>query len=131
MGGFALGVSLAWNSNCGYKMSNLADAAIIEIGLVGIILNIGVCFGVLCAPCMIHFCSYTGTMFMTIPLFLFGWAFICFASKVASTNSLLLSNLLLSLQKIFFSSVKSFVINTWSMIFQFIEQNNFARRNTD
>ncbi|XP_043269300.1 facilitated trehalose transporter Tret1-like isoform X2 [Venturia canescens] len=81
LGGFSLGVSLAWNSSAGDVLRNVLKASATEIGLIGGIVNAGACLGVLLVPWILKFISRTGTMFVSIPINMIGWAFICFADQ--------------------------------------------------
>ncbi|XP_051171819.1 facilitated trehalose transporter Tret1-like [Leptopilina boulardi] len=77
-GGFALGVSIAWNSSVSYQLND-TGATIFEIGFIGFILNIGACFGSICAPFILKIFGFTNGMFLMVPLFLIGWSFISFS----------------------------------------------------
>lgn len=81
LGGFALGVTLGWNSSAGEVLRNILDASSSEIGLVGGILNGGACVGVVFAPLFMKYLSRAATLFLTMLGFIVGWAFICFADR--------------------------------------------------
>ncbi|XP_076231292.1 facilitated trehalose transporter Tret1 [Calliopsis andreniformis] len=81
LGGFALGVSLGWNSSAGEVFRNHLDASAAEIGFVGGVLNAGACFGVFLVPFLVGRISRTEMMFLTMPMFAVGWTFICFAGQ--------------------------------------------------
>lgn len=89
LGGFALGVSLGWNSSAGEVFRNHLDASANEIGLIGGFLNAGACFGVILMLFIVGKMNRIDMMFFTVPIFGVGWAFICFAGqKVRSDYSL-------------------------------------------
>lgn len=81
LGGFSLGVTLAWNSSAVDVLRNILKASTNEIGLIGGIVNAGACVGVLLIPWILKFISRTGTMFISIPINMAGWALICFADQ--------------------------------------------------
>ncbi|KAK0183311.1 hypothetical protein PV327_001363 [Microctonus hyperodae] len=51
------------------------------MGLVGSIVNVGACGGVLILPCVLKSLSRTTVMVSTTPIYLVGWAFICLADR--------------------------------------------------
>lgn len=82
LGGFALGVSLGWNSSAGEVLRNhLLDASALEIGLVGCVLNAGASFGVILLPFLVGRVDRTKAMFVTMPVLAVGWAFICLGGQ--------------------------------------------------
>ncbi|XP_050462574.1 facilitated trehalose transporter Tret1-like [Cataglyphis hispanica] len=81
LGGFALGVTLGWNSSTGEVLRNILNAGSTEIGLIGSILNAGACIGVMSVPFFIKYLSRTTIIFLTIPGFIVGWTFICSAGQ--------------------------------------------------
>ncbi|XP_070169312.1 facilitated trehalose transporter Tret1 [Polyergus mexicanus] len=81
LGGFALGVTLGWNSGTGEVLRNILNANSIEIGLIGSIVNAGACIGVIFVPFFIKYLNRTTIILLTIPGFIVGWAFICFAGQ--------------------------------------------------
>lgn len=62
-------------------LRNVLTASGTEIGLVGGILNAGACCGILLVPLILRFVSRTGTMLVSVPVNVIGWAFICFADQ--------------------------------------------------
>ncbi|KAH0949027.1 hypothetical protein HN011_009427, partial [Eciton burchellii] len=81
LGGFALGVTVGWNSSAGEVLRNILDANNAKIGLIGAILNVGLCVGVLIVPFLIRFVKRTTTVLITMSGLLIGWMFICFAGQ--------------------------------------------------
>ncbi|KAH0557404.1 facilitated trehalose transporter Tret1-like [Cotesia glomerata] len=79
--GFALGVSIGWNSSAGDTLRNVLNATATEIGLVGGIVNAGACAGIFMLPCILRYLSYTSSYLISIPIYLFGWTFICLADQ--------------------------------------------------
>ncbi|RLU26857.1 hypothetical protein DMN91_000655 [Ooceraea biroi] len=84
LGGFALGVTLGWNSSAGEVLRNILDASTTEIGLVGGILNAGACVGVMLVPFLMKYLDCTVIMLLTVPGFIVGWTFVCFADQEVS-----------------------------------------------
>ncbi|GAB1860365.1 Sugar transporter ERD6-like 6 [Camponotus japonicus] len=82
LGGFALGVTLGWNSSAGEVLRNILNANSIEIGLIGSILNAGACIGVMFVPFFMKYLSRTTIIFLTMPGFIVGWTFICLADQI-------------------------------------------------
>ncbi|XP_020294864.1 facilitated trehalose transporter Tret1-like [Pseudomyrmex gracilis] len=81
LGGFAFGVTIGWNSSAGEVLRNILSASNIEIGLVGGSLNVGACVGVMLTPLFMKHLRRTTAMLVTMPGFIIGWAFICFANQ--------------------------------------------------
>ncbi|KAK0086222.1 hypothetical protein PV325_003573 [Microctonus aethiopoides] len=81
LSGFAIGVTLAWNSSTSDTLRNVFNATGIEMGLVGSIVNVGACGGVLILPCVLKSLRRTTVMVSTTPIYLVGWAFICLADR--------------------------------------------------
>ncbi|XP_076625128.1 facilitated trehalose transporter Tret1 [Colletes latitarsis] len=79
LGGFALGVSLGWNSSAGETMRSHMDATGTEIGLVGGILNAGACLGVILVPFLVGRVGRPTIMSATMPIYALGWILICFS----------------------------------------------------
>ncbi|XP_036145944.1 facilitated trehalose transporter Tret1-like [Monomorium pharaonis] len=84
LGGFALGVTLGWNSSAGKVLRNILNASGTEIGLVGGILNAGACVGMIFMPLFIKYFNRITAMSLTIPGFIVGWTFICSAGQKIS-----------------------------------------------
>ncbi|XP_032684850.1 facilitated trehalose transporter Tret1-like [Odontomachus brunneus] len=84
LGGFALGVTLGWNSSAGKVLRDVLYASGTEIGLVGGILNAGACVGVILAPFFTKYLSRGATLLLTTLGFIVGWSFICFADQKVS-----------------------------------------------
>ncbi|XP_011702423.1 PREDICTED: facilitated trehalose transporter Tret1-like isoform X2 [Wasmannia auropunctata] len=84
LGGFALGVTLGWNSNAGEILRNILNASGTEIGLIGSILNAGACVGVTFTPFFIKYFSRITAMSLTMPGFIVGWTFVCCAGHKIS-----------------------------------------------
>lgn len=83
LGGFALGVTLGWNSSAGEVLRNNSNASGTEIGLAGGILNGGACVGVMFMPLFIKYFSRITAMSLTMPGFIVGWTFVCCAGAAA------------------------------------------------
>nr|XP_033333268.1 facilitated trehalose transporter Tret1-like [Megalopta genalis] len=81
LGGFALGVSLGWNSSASLVLRNHLDATSDEIGLIGGILNSGVSVGAILAPFIVARYSRISAMLATMPAFAAGWVLICLAGQ--------------------------------------------------
>lgn len=81
LGGFALGVTLGWNSSAGEILRDVLNASGTEIGLVGGVLNAGACVGVILAPFFAKYLSRGATLLLTTLGFTVGWSFICFADQ--------------------------------------------------
>ncbi|XP_043510872.1 facilitated trehalose transporter Tret1-like [Frieseomelitta varia] len=73
LGGFALGISLGWNSKASVVLKNYLDATATEIGLIGGILNGGICVGAMSMPFVASRVSRTKIMFWTMPVLLAAW----------------------------------------------------------
>ena len=73
LGGFALGISLGWNSKASVVLKNYLDATATEIGLIGGILNGGICIGAMSVPFVARRVSRTKIMFWTMPVLLITW----------------------------------------------------------
>ncbi|KOX75768.1 Facilitated trehalose transporter Tret1 [Melipona quadrifasciata] len=73
LGGFALGISLGWNSRASVVLKNYLDATATEIGLIGGILNGGICVGAMSMPFVASRVSRTKIMFWTMPVLLITW----------------------------------------------------------
>ncbi|XP_034939558.1 facilitated trehalose transporter Tret1-like [Chelonus insularis] len=81
LSGFALGVSLGWNSSAGDTFRNVLNATGTEIGLVGGILNAGACGGIVMLPYILKFVSRITSILLTIPIYVTGWLLICLADQ--------------------------------------------------
>ncbi|XP_011166297.1 facilitated trehalose transporter Tret1 [Solenopsis invicta] len=90
LGGFALGVTLGWNSSAGEVLRNNSNASGTEIGLAGGILNGGACVGVMFMPLFIKYFSRITAMSLTMPGFIVGWTFVCCAGAAAGQKISLL-----------------------------------------
>ncbi|XP_011876304.1 PREDICTED: facilitated trehalose transporter Tret1-like [Vollenhovia emeryi] len=84
LGGFALGVTLGWNSSVGEILRNILNASSTEIGLVGGILNAGACVGVMFMPLFMKYLGRVTLMSLTVPGFVVGWTFVCCAGQKIS-----------------------------------------------
>ncbi|XP_018401127.1 PREDICTED: facilitated trehalose transporter Tret1-like [Cyphomyrmex costatus] len=84
LGGFALGVTMGWNSNAGEILRNILNASGTEIGFIGGILNVGACIGVIFIFFFIKYFSRITAMSLTMPVFIVGWTFICCAGQKVS-----------------------------------------------
>ncbi|XP_024892080.1 facilitated trehalose transporter Tret1-like [Temnothorax curvispinosus] len=84
LGGFALGVTLGWNSSAGAILRNILNASGTEIGLIGGILNAGACVGVMFMPFFMKYFSRITAMSLTMPGFIIGWTFVCCAGQKIS-----------------------------------------------
>ncbi|XP_060828782.1 facilitated trehalose transporter Tret1-like [Bombus pascuorum] len=73
LGGFALGISLGWNSKASVVLRNYFDATATEIGLIGGILNGGICIGAISMMFIAGRVSRTKIMFWTMPVLLLTW----------------------------------------------------------
>lgn len=73
LGGFALGISLGWNSKASVVLRNYFDATVTEIGLIGGILNGGICIGAISMMFIAGRVSRTKIMFWTMPVLLLTW----------------------------------------------------------
>lgn len=73
LGGFALGISLGWNSKASIVLRNYVDASATEIGLIGGILNGGICIGAILIPFIVGRISRTNILFWTMPVLILTW----------------------------------------------------------
>lgn len=73
LGGFALGISLGWNSKASIVLRNYVDATATEIGLIGGILNGGICIGAILIPFIVGRISRTNILFWTMPVLILTW----------------------------------------------------------
>ncbi|CAL7938694.1 unnamed protein product [Xylocopa violacea] len=73
LGGFALGISLGWNSKASIVLKNYFDATATEIGIIGGILNGGICVGALLMPFVAGRVSRPSIMFWTMPVLIWTW----------------------------------------------------------
>ncbi|XP_076761856.1 facilitated trehalose transporter Tret1 [Xylocopa sonorina] len=73
LGGFAFGISLGWNSKASTVLKNYFDATATEIGLIGGILNGGVCIGAILMPFVAGRVSRPNIMFWTMPILIWTW----------------------------------------------------------
>ncbi|XP_003705143.2 facilitated trehalose transporter Tret1 isoform X1 [Megachile rotundata] len=83
LGGFALGVSLGWNSSAIVVFKNHLDASATEIGLIGGLLNAGACLGAILVPFLLGKIPPTTLMFSMIHVLAVGWILICIADHKA------------------------------------------------
>ncbi|KAG5315510.1 TRET1 protein, partial [Acromyrmex insinuator] len=84
LGGFALGVTMGWNSSAGETLRNILNVSDTEIGIIGGIVNVGACIGVMFILFFIKYFSRITAMSLTIPVFIVGWMFICCAGQKIS-----------------------------------------------
>ncbi|KAL2737735.1 facilitated trehalose transporter Tret1 [Vespula squamosa] len=80
LGGFTLGVSLGWCSSVTEGMRIRFIATIMELGLIGIILNIGACFGVIFAIWIFKFHHWISGI-IKILLYVIGWSVISLGNE--------------------------------------------------
>ncbi|XP_017887151.1 facilitated trehalose transporter Tret1-like [Ceratina calcarata] len=76
LGGFALGISLAWNSKASKMFRDHLDATGTEIGLIGGILNAGICVGAILVPFIAERFSRARILFWTMPPLVITWMYI-------------------------------------------------------
>ncbi|EGI66938.1 hypothetical protein G5I_04499 [Acromyrmex echinatior] len=86
LGGFALGVTMGWNSSAGETLRNILNVSDTEIGIIGGIVNVGACIGVMFILFFIKYFSRITAMSLTIPVFIVGWMFICCAGQKVCRN---------------------------------------------
>ncbi|KAG7200720.1 hypothetical protein KM043_001271 [Ampulex compressa] len=84
LGGFALGVSLGWNSRAEETLRNVLEATEIEIGLVAGLLSAGACLGAILVPFALKQVGAIACIILATPLLLLGWALICFGHREVS-----------------------------------------------
>jgi len=86
LGGFALGVTMGWNSSAEEILRNILNASGTEISIIGGILNVGACIGVIFILFFIKYFNRITAMFLTMPIFIVGWTFICCAGQKVCCN---------------------------------------------
>ncbi|KAL2745730.1 facilitated trehalose transporter Tret1 [Vespula maculifrons] len=80
LGGFTLGVSLGWCSSVTEGMRIRLIATLTELGLIGNILNIGACFGVIFAIWIFKFHHWISGL-IKILLYVIGWSVISLGNE--------------------------------------------------
>ncbi|XP_017790391.1 PREDICTED: facilitated trehalose transporter Tret1-like [Habropoda laboriosa] len=76
LGGFALGISLGWNSRANIVLKNYLDASATEIGLIGEILNVGVSIGAIMMPFIVGRITRMNILFVTMLVLIFTWTIV-------------------------------------------------------
>ncbi|CAK9811553.1 Facilitated trehalose transporter Tret1 [Anthophora plagiata] len=76
LGGFALGISLGWNSRANIVLKNNFDATATEIGLIGEILNVGVSIGAIMMPFIVRRISRINILFVTMFVLVLTWTIV-------------------------------------------------------
>ncbi|CAK9800912.1 Facilitated trehalose transporter Tret1 [Anthophora quadrimaculata] len=76
LGGFALGISLGWNSRASVVLKNNFDASAEDIGLIGEILNVGVSIGAIMIPFIVGRITRINILFITMFLLVLTWTIV-------------------------------------------------------